>query len=273
MKNFYGLLLAGALALAGVLVNFAYLNMKSKDVDKIYFIGVARKDAAGRMMVVPQGDRLLESDLVPVGIPERWTGDLKDFAFLYSAKGSVVGERVCRAIEGGSLLLRDDLRTPPPRELEQAEDELAWSVPVDSRASLTTFIVPGDMVSFLVGRSGFPTPAGAPPPAAELGSSAGDDPGEVDELAPIPQPPPAPPLRGQPEMIGPFKVLSVGARLGSYDVERSAGLRFGSQNSLTIAVKQSGGQLEPKAQKLAAMLQASNYQHVTVFLHPRKKTR
>ena len=68
-------------------------------------------------------------------------------------------------IQGGRLLMKDDLKTPPP-ELKLEPGEEAMFVPIDTRSIVTSLIVPGDQVMFLVSKTvpGMPTPAALPVP-------------------------------------------------------------------------------------------------------------
>lgn len=251
MKNTYGLLLALALGVAGALFNFAYLMGKSREVRTVEFIGVA-PDA-----VVDRGERLTEAMLVPVGIPAAATGNLEDFAILYADRLTVVGMPVWRTLDGGSLLLRDDLKTPP-QELKLGDEpgaeqtEAATWVPVDTRTFVPSLVVPGDQVSFIVSDVvGAPTPAG-----------------------PNPTPSGAPSVAiGSPDLIGPFKVLSLGNRLGSTEVMRAAKVPQMQENVMTISVRLENGSLEPKAEKLMRYLQSTGFRGVGVLLHPRKDKR
>jgi hypothetical protein len=261
MKGIYGLGIAVALGLAGALFNFAYLNVKSRDVDKVYFIGI-KPD-----VTVTQGERLQAEHLEPVGIPKGWVGGLTDFGVkYYEAKDAVIGTPVWRTISGPRLLLDEDLKAPPPQEVKLAEDELAWGIAVDARQFVTSLIVPGDYVSFLVPRSrlGLPTPA-QPVPAEDR-----DDPVPADSAASA-----DPPGRQTPasptEMIGPFRVLAVGNRLGTAEVQRANRIPQMQENVMTIAVKvDARGELEPKAQKLANLLQVTDYRGVQILKHPKK---
>jgi len=251
MKGIQGILLATALGIAAALFNFMYLEMKSKDVDKIYFVGIADG------VTVSRGEPLSEDHLARVEIPERWVGNLGDFAIRYEDVQTVIGSPVWRTLTGETLLLSDDLKTPAPRELKLEENERAWGIPLDSRQFVPSLVVPGDLVSFLVPRlrNPRPTPAGAlnpggpdAPPAAAPAAAAGAN-----------------------EIIGPFRVLSLGNRLGSAEVLRAARVPQLQENVMTVAVKVDLGILEPKAQKLADLLRATNFRQVQVLLHPRPK--
>ena len=69
--------------------------------------------------------------------------------------------------------------------------------------------------------------------------------------------------------MGPFKVLSIGNRLGSADVFKAAGMPQQQENVLSISVRADGNQLEAKAKKLWDLLQAGGFRQAGVVLHPR----
>ena len=249
MKGVQGLILAIGLGVAGALFNWAYLYNRSRDVEKINFIGIARG------VTINRGEVLREDQLVPVGIPERWVGNLKDFALLYDTRQTVTGSPVWRTIGGETLLLAEDLKTPP-QELKLGEDEKAMWIPVDTRAFVPSLVMPGDTVSFIASRSQMVAPTPAKPPEQPGGEGAGNEPASAPT--------------GPMEIIGPFRVLSLGNRLGSPEVMRAAKIPQVQENVMTIAVKVVGGQLEPKAQKLWSILQATNFRQVGILLHERK---
>ena len=113
---------------------------------------------------------------------------------------------------------------------------------------VTQHITPGRRVSFLVPRPQF---VGLPTPADTSGV------------------PTNPAERGGTEIIGPFKVLAVGNRLGSVDVMKATHMAQVQENVITIAVKVEGDQLEPKARKLWESLRQANFRQVGVLLYPR----
>ena len=121
---------------------------------------------------------------------------------------------------------------------------------------IPSLVTPGvDWVSFRV-----PTqaPGARPKPVAVPGL----------EKAPEGEDPPAP--LGPTETIGPFKVLSVGNRLGDAEVMRSAKIPQLQENVLTIRVsKKVAGEVE-KAEKLSSRLQAVNFRQVEIVLHSKK---
>jgi hypothetical protein len=245
MKNIHGLILALGMGIAAAMLNWAYLNSEARRVDMVDFIGVKPGVTIGR------GERLVDENLVAVPVPMSQAGELNDFAIRHSDLQTVVTQNVTRTITGGSLLLRDDLRTPPP-ELTLKEDEIALFIPVDTRSFVPSLVKPGDMVWFLVfsdRAAASPTPAdGATAPTPAAG-------------------PPVPPAGT--EAIGPFRVLSLGNRLGSADAMKAAGIPQTQENVMTIPGKLTAGKLEPKEEKLLKYLHATNYRNMPIMLSPR----
>jgi Flp pilus assembly protein CpaB len=227
--------------------------LRAKEVEKDVFIGVKPGEMIGR------GDRLTRSKLVPVGIPRNSVGNIEDFAIRWDKVETVEGEPVWRPLAGSSLLLSNDLRTPP-QELKLAKDEQAMWVPVDNRRFVPSLVVPGDRVSFIVTRGSGPTPAVRRLPA----SAPEEDPDSTAETTS------ATPV-GKTRIIGPFEVLSLGNRLGSVDVMQAARIRQSQENVMTIRVRIEGGQLEQKAQDLLDELHASRFGALDVLLHSRER--
>lgn len=256
MKNLYALAIAAALGLAGLLCNLAYLNMKTRDIEKIEFIGIAPKDSTGRERRIAPGQKLRPEDLVPVPIPARWAGNLDEFAYLYSGISGVVDRAPSRELRGGRLLLRTDMATPPER-LELGEDEVALGVPIDMRRFVPALAVPGNMVSFTV--SGAVSPLPQPAVGEETGAG-------LEPVAEAPNRLPA--ISGPVDVIGPFRILSLGNRLGSADIWKGSRAPLVQENVLMVAAKMREGQLEAKAQKLLGILESSSFRGVGVILHP-----
>lgn len=274
MRGIQGLLIAIGLGICGALFNWIYLSTRTREMVMDDFVGIRPK------IVVQRNEILTPNHLVPVPVPREAVGTLKDFAIPYSARQSVVGHAVTRSIPGGSLLLNDDLRTSPTElsfghsDKDGESRERAMWVPFDTRALVPSLITPGDMVSFLIPRSGTrpaqgragPTPAKTAP-AGPVPAADGD---ATAPIVPIIAPGTADPA-GTTETLGPFKVLSVGNRLGSVAAFAASRGRQSQENVLTISVTVDlAGQLEPKAHRLWELLRASNFQQVGVMLHPRK---
>lgn len=177
-----------------------------------------------------------------LSIPERWVGNLKDFAVLYGARETVVGRPIWRTLSGGYLLLNDDLKTPPERlKLEEGE-RIMW-IPVESRAFVPSLISPGDEVMFLV-------------PRLTLASQGKLADGPVE-------------ASGSTIEIGPFRVRSLGNRLGSTQVWATAKIPQLQENVIGISIRPEEKQ---KAMALRDILQATNYRQIGIEkLGPSKK--
>jgi hypothetical protein len=243
MKNVSGLIIAIGLGMAGAVLNWFYLEQESRQLERLNFIGV--RDPVNR------GDVLREDNLVPVPIPREAARGLEEYAVLWDARQTVVGRSANRPYPGGDLVLRQDLQSPPP-ELKLEKNERAMWIPVDATAFVPSLVRPGNEVSFLVSRYTPGSPTLAMP---------------VDPDAPQSAEPPKP--QGNTEMIGPFKILSLGNRLGSPEVMQAFKIPQVQENVMTIMVRVDGDKLEPKAQKLWDLLKMTNFRQVGVLLHQR----
>jgi hypothetical protein len=261
MKGIQGLILALALGIAGALFNWAYLASRAKEVEMREFVAIAPGTSLNR------GDTIREEQLARLSIPAQAVGNLGDFAVLYSARQTVIGRPVWRVKLGGALLLTDDLRTPPP-ELVIGQnpgpdgEEVGLSIPVGG-AMVTSLFDPGDLVSFVTNTTHYNHPTLAAKPA-EAGKDA------AKGAKPVPVTDPSVPIT-ETEIIGPFKILALGNRLGNLDVMKANRMSPAQENVLTISVKLVDGALEPKAQKLLNMINATNGQQFKVIMYSRKK--
>ena len=249
------LLAAALLGAAGFFANLLYLTEKAKQFAGVQFIGIAKN------VIIQPGDRFSEDKLVAVAIPEAAyaaDADLREFGLLWSDRQTVVGMPAVRLYTGGELLLRKDLKTPPSSLALKGETERALWIPVDTRSFVASLVNPGDLVSFYV--SDAPTPAALPP------DSTASTPEETDATQPPPQ---AFAVNAKSDLIGPFRVLSVGNRLGSSDVLKASGVPQLQENVMTISVTVQGDQLEPKADRLLRQLRLSGNRQAAVILHPR----
>ncbi len=235
MKGLQGLVIAIVLGLAAGALNWFYLVRQSQQVAMVAFVGV-RSD-----QYVERGERLRNDHLVAINVPKNAVGNLTDFAVLDTARPTVLGQAVSRPLPGGSLLLQVDLATPPP-ELNLGKDERIMWIPVDNRSYVPSLVTPGDMVTFKVMRM-VPTPAGGP---------------EDPETGRPPMP------AGPVERIGPFKILSVGNRLGSAKVMRAENLPQMQENVLGISITP---EVEARADRLWAMVQGSDFRSVGIEKH------
>ena len=242
MKNHLGLIVAIVLGVIGATLNFLYLTNKAANFDKVAFLSIDRQAS------IKRGETFREDHFVPLEIPKgAVSSQLSHDAILYSERGAVVGMKATRDYGGGEMVLQDQLKTPPQELALTGENERAMWVPVDTRTFVPSLIRPGDMVSFLIPKGVVPV-ARAP--------EDGED-----------RPPP--PSIGDSELVGPFKVLSVGNRLGSAEVFKAAGMPQQQENVLTISVHAQGNQLDPLAKKLWDLLQAGGFRQAGVILHPR----
>jgi hypothetical protein len=155
-----------------------------------------------------------------------------------------------REFSGEELLLRKDLETPPA-ELELSVDERAMWIPVDQKTFIAALVVPGDEVDFLLPAARHPLP------------SASSEDGPTPTVAVT--------SAGHTEIVGPFKVLSIGNRLGKTNVLNASRVPQLQENVITVGVKMSGNMLDDKAQRLLDAMQATNYREVGLLLRPRKK--
>lgn len=244
---------AAVLGIIGAAVNLLYLREQAGHFEKVEFIGIAQG------ATIMPGDHFIADKLVPVPVPKAALGELPQFAVLWSERQTVIGMPALKAYTRGELILRSDLRTPPSGLALTREDERAIFIPVDTRTFVPSLVTPGDMVSFYITDAPAPTLA-APPDAG--GDSILAEPETV-------KPTPASRATTKSEVIGPFRVLSLGNRLGSAEVHKASGISQLQENVISIAVRFQGEQFEPKADKLLKRLQSSSFRQAGVVLHPR----
>jgi hypothetical protein len=260
MKGIQGLILAIGLGIAGALFNWAYLTNRSREAEKVEFLIIAPG------VTVERGEKLSEDKLDKVGVPLAAVGNLKDIAVYSSEIRTVIDMPVARTLTEKTLVLRDDLKTPPPELAfgQPTPNERAMPIAMDPSRFVPSLYRPGDQISFVFPKyaSAGPTPAARPAADPAKGS---DEP-----LKPAPEVPVIPSPTAEREIVGPFKILALGNRLGSVEVMRAANIRPLQENVITISVSVQGEKLEDKAQKLFALLEATNRQHVEIMLHPRR---
>ena len=132
------------------------------------------------------------------------------------------------------------------------------------------------MVSFVFPKYRGPTRAAPPPKKAadDNASKPNEDGTKMTEIPIKPASPPvssAPPAEGPTEIIGPFKILALGNRLGKTEVMKAAKIPQVQENVIMVSVKVVDNELEPKAQKLWGLLQVTGSQQMGILLHPRKR--
>lgn len=265
MNNWIGLLIAASLAIVAGVLNWQYLEQKTKEIEMVSFMAIAdgqRLDA---------GDTFEEGHFAPVEIPRKNARYLEDTAVYFGDRHTVIGMKALRPYGTGDLILRQELRTPPA-ELNLAKDEMAMWVPVGGSSFVPSLITPGDNVSFYLpklksfGGSRRPTEPNQEGPPENPESV--EDPNEWNFDGVQPQEFTA----DSADLIGPFRVVSVGKRLGSDRVSRASGQRAGQDNNLGIAIRRlPNGGFEPNAEKLRKRIIAAGFRHAGVLLHPRNK--
>ena len=76
---------------------------------------------------------------------------------------------------------------------------------------------------------------------------------------------------GGSETIGPFRIISLGGRLGSIQVSRASGVSSGQENVIGIAVTKVGDRYEPNAERLLQRVNSAGFRKAGVLLHPKSK--
>ncbi len=259
MKNWIGLLIAISLGIAAALLNWKYLDRKSQEIEFVSFLAVSKD------VQLEVGDTFKENDFVRLDIPRKNAGRLSDSAVLFNDRLTVVSMKAIREYQGGEIVLRQDLKTPPP-EFKLETGELAMWIPVNSASFVPSLVEPGDLVSFVV-----PNATTVFSDIDQQTEEQNEEPGpdydpELDDL---------PPRRStnlenvSTELVGPFRIISLGSRLGSYEVESAATGSHARENVMGIAVKQTGKLIDPQAQKLVRWMAQPNFRQASVVLHPR----
>jgi hypothetical protein len=241
MRGVPGLLIAVGLGIVGAFCNMAYLSTKARQLDMVDFIAIA--DNINKINV---GDKFNEAHFMKVSIPKNAVGNLDTVAVHWQDLNTVIGEPATKSYSPNELLLQKQIRTPPEMDIKKmltADERVLW-IPVDTRTFVPQLVNAGDNVSFLMPRmSGqFPTPAEG---------------GEAGEKS-----------ASSTEPVGPFRILALGNRLGSQEVQRASGVMPLQENVMAVAVKIIDGEFEPKAQRVLEGMRMANFQQVQIILHP-----
>ena len=247
MKGVPGLASALILGVLAAGLNWFYLDRKSREFEKVSFVSIAHDTP------IHPGETFTQSHFVEMPVPEVAARKLEGVAVLWKDLDTVVGMNAVREFSGDELLLRSDLEAPPA-ELELAENERALWIPVDQKSFIASLVVPGDEVDFLFPRRQMASPAAGGAQAPTIATN------------------PAPTPGGRTEIIGPFKVLSVGNRLGKLNVLNAARMPQLQENIITVRVKMNGAFLDEDAERLLGAMQGSDYREIGLLLRPRKKS-
>lgn len=242
MKGVPGILIALALGIIGAFCNWFYLSQQAQQFKEVDFVGIAEN------VTLNPGDKFAEAHFAKISIPAGAVGDLNKNAYQWNDRSTLVGETATKPYSPGEIILRQDVHTPPALDIKKllGADERALWIPVDTRTFVPALVSAGDQVSFVVPR----ITAGGPTPIA-----GGD--GSIGAAVPAAT-----------ELIGPFRILALGTRLGSQQVLRAAGMTPTQENVMAVAVKMDGVDFDEKGQKVLEVLRLTNFQQVQVILHP-----
>lgn len=240
MKGAPGIVVALFLGLLGAVLNWVYLDSKTRDVDSISFLGI-REGTSIRV-----GDPFRQQHFVPVRIPRGHAKHLEDFVYLYKDEATIVGTPATRAYQGGELIHREDYVTPSAK-LVLKKDEILFWISVDPRSIVPELIVPGDRIWFY-----FPnlnrTVTRA---AADVGL-------EPETIA-------APAV----EDIGPFTVKTMGNRMGRVEVMRANRQSPAQEQKIGIVIDQTDAEEMARFEKLKERVLTGNDRNVGISLHSR----
>jgi len=237
MKGAPGIVVALFLGLLGAVLNWVYLDSKTKDVDGISFLGV-REGAS-----IQVGEPFRYEHFAEVRIPRRHAGRLEEFVYLYKDEATIVGTRATQVYQGGELIHREDYVTPSSK-LELKKDEILFWISVDPRSIVPELIVPGDRIQFY-----FPNlNRGLTRAAADVG------------LAPDALAPPAI------EDIGPFTVKTMGNRMGRVEVMRANRQSPAQEQKIGIVIDQTDPEEMARFEKLKERVLTGDYRNVGVSL-------
>jgi hypothetical protein len=141
------------------------------------------------------------------------------------------------------LVFRADHRTPPAELKLNKNEEMFW-VPVDSRSFVPSLVNPGDRITFIV-------------PVFSSGQVA--IPTDSQESDPV--------LAGPTTEIGPFRVKSLGDRLGTLDVMKASRRAPVQERQIGIVVDITKPDDVERAKRLRDHLASGDYRNIGIILH------
>lgn len=242
MKGAYGIVFAVFLGLLGGVLNWIYLENKTRDVASVSFLGISDGTT------VEPGQPLSRRHFVEVKIPERHAKKLQNFVYLYNDRATLEGSPATRHYEGGELVFRADHRTPPAELKLEKDEEMFW-VPVDSRSFVPSLVNPGDRITFIV-----------PVYTNQATSAASDIPGAdvTDDAVDA--------VSGPTIEIGPFRVKSLGDRLGTLDVMKASRRSPIQERQVGIVVDVNKPEEVERAKRLRDHLATGDYRNIGIIL-------
>lgn len=229
MKGAIGFAIAGALAVVGALCNWFYVHRQAAGFEKVDFAMIS-PDAQ-----LNSGDLIKESHLTKVPIPKQYAEQLRQVAYLYSDRITIIGNRATRSYRGGELILFREILTPTSNDTADliGPDQLTFEVPIDSRTFVSNNYNPGDMVYFFAPQYLVKNPAQNVNPGANL-------------------------------VAGPFRILAMGDRKNSASVDKASRRRATREDVITVGVEYKDGEFGKDAQTLMQLLQATGNKGVQV---------
>lgn len=242
MKGAPGIVLAVFLGLVGAVLNWVYLENKTKDTTGIVFLGI--KDG----VEIRPGQPLKSNQFVAVKIPGRHAQNLKDFVYLYEDRATLENTFSTKEYQGGELVLRADYRTPPA-ELNLEDNEEMFFVAVDSRKFVPSLFNPGDSVYFEI-----PAITSQPTRTPEVPPIAND---------------PLTAISGA-ERIGPFRIKSLGDRLGSLEVMKATRRAPVQERQVGIVINTTKPEEVERAARLRQRLNGRDYRNIDIILTGKK---
>ena len=259
MKNWIGLLIALSLGIVACLLNWQYLEQKSKEIEFVSFL------ALGDNVRLKPGESFLEEHFVRLDIPRKNVGALPETAVLFEDRNAVVKMKAIQEYRGGEVVLRQQLKTPA-KEFTLKKHELALWIPVNASTFVPSLVKSGDLVSFVVTdpnqvfdeilrRESEKDPIG---PEFLTSASEADSFSDHADASHVDS-----------ELVGPFRVLSLGDRLGSYKVDVATNGSRSRENVMGVAIQKIGDGVDPKAEKLIRWMAQPNFREAAVVLHPR----
>lgn len=238
MKGSYGLIVAVVVGVLGVALNWIYLQNKTRDVEKVEFLGL-RED-----VTMQPGQTFKDSDLERVPIAKMHAGNLHEYAHLFSDKPTVVGYSPTRVYQGGQLILRADLRTPPADIAFTNKNQRLITVE-NLRGFQSSLYTPGDQIDFIVPTMG--------PRATIIDGGTGQPASRTKDF----------------EVIGPFTIAHIGERLGSPNAARASRMRSANEKSVGVFATWEGEEYDAQTKKLLSLLTRGNEQNIRVSMHSR----
>jgi len=230
MKGLMGIWIAVALGVLGAFCNWFYIAQEAARFERELFIAISDS------RVINPGDKFTDSDFVPLPIPKGSVGSLEKAAVKWADLRTVVGLMATRAFEPNQILLQSDLEQPPAPDVQSnlGPGEMAMWVPMDTRSVVPSLLKAGDYVSFIV-----PTGLQTPTPVGSNGPR---------------------PAAAQ-HVIGPYRVLAMGNRLGTAAKLKAYGNSVTQENMMAIAIKiDAAGELDAAGQELTSAVKVTNSQ-------------